>query len=144
HHWDLLEPRIRAFEQRDAHTFTVERDAVAGQYVFHVHGLEPLDPDWNLMVGDCIHNARAALDCLIAQLFGLVSGQRPEGIDRLQFPLVTEPERFASSMGISRARKERDFAIHLARIEELQPYNATNPSVWGDGPEGEILSTLPG
>jgi hypothetical protein len=153
-HYEALAPALREFEETKPYSISAQADFEAGRYEFHVHDLKPPNPDWALMLGDCIHNARSALDCLMAQLYGLASGTDPKDIDWLQFPITSKPEHFLAAKGISKARKEIRFSGFLGRIEEIQPFNARNPSVWGsqgradvwgsDPDDEAVLSTLPG
>lgn len=128
-HFEVLRPQIEAFEQRDAHSVSVELDAGASEYVFYVRGLEPPDPDWGLQIGDCLHNARTALDYLMVRLYALVTGEEPRDIERIHFPIYDNPGRFTGA--VTEPRKHPSFSGYLARIEELQPFNEGNPSVWG-------------
>jgi hypothetical protein len=130
-HFETLRPQIEAFEQRDAHTISVEVNADAGEYVFHVHNVEEPDPDWGLMIGDCIHNARAALDYLMVQLYAWITESDPRETTGVQFPISHDPDRFRSSPSVVEAGKHFHFSGYLARLEELQPYNSLNVSVWG-------------
>jgi hypothetical protein len=130
HHFEILRPQIEAFEQRDKHTISVEIDADEGKYTFHVHGLEPVDPDWGLMIGDCVHNARTALDHLMVQLYARITGKDPREVTSVQFPISDTPEKFRDAPSVREAMKHLHFSGYLARIEELQPYNALNGSVW--------------
>jgi hypothetical protein len=75
-HYERLRPDIEAFEKRDGHTITVEIDPDTGKCVFHVHGLDTPDPDWGLHIGDCLHNARTALD-LMVRLVAFIRGEEP-------------------------------------------------------------------
>lgn len=128
-HFEVLRSQIEPFEQRDTHTIRLEVDANAGKYEFYVTGLEVADPDWGLMIGDCLHNARTALDYLIVQLWALVTGEDPKDIKIMSFPIFGDQEEFANrTRGL---RKQLAFSGYLARIEELQPFNTFNPSVWG-------------
>ena len=153
-HYDALAPALREFEETMPYSISVQADSDAGKYEFYLHDLEPPDPDWGLILGDCIHNARSALDCLIAQLYGVASGTDPKDIDWLQFPIASTSNQFRRAKGIRKARKETGFDGVLRRIEELQPYNSSDPSIWGakgraedrgrDSDGRPILSTLPG
>lgn len=137
HHFEVLRSQIEPFEQRDAHSISVKVNPQEGKYTFYVSGIEVPDPDWGLMIGDCLHNARTALDYVIVRLWALVTAQAPGDVERLQFPIYNDPKQFASAVGDR--RKEPAFSGYLARIEELQPFNSFNPSVWGygRGPSGQ-------
>ncbi len=105
-------------------------DADAGKYTFYVHGLDAPDPEWSLRLGDCIHNARTALDYLIVRLAALVSGQTPADIDWIGFPIQSDPDAGIKATA-AKVRKYPNFSGYLTRIEELQPYNLEDPSIWG-------------
>src|SRR3954452_21619359 len=95
HHLETLRSEIEPFEQRDAHTISFEVDADAGKYTFYIHDLEePESGDWGLIVGDCLHNARTALDYLMVRLFSLVTDDDPRLIENVQFPITDDPEGF--------------------------------------------------
>jgi hypothetical protein len=129
-HFEAVASAIEGFEKRDRHRFSVEIDTDKGQYTFYVHDLEPLDPDWSLILGDCIHNARTALDYLMVQLYALVTQTDPAQVKGIMFPISDDPGNFNGLSGVVEARKHLSFSGYLTRIEELQPYNALNSSIW--------------
>lgn len=136
-HFELLRAEVEALAERDAHTFSADVDVNTGEYAFYVHNLESPKPDWGLVVGDCLHNARTALDYLMVRLVSLVTRQQPLEIGRVEFPISADPARFDPKSGktlpsVNEARRHPGFSGYLARIEELQPFNALNVSVWGD------------
>lgn len=131
-HFQILRSQVEPFEERDSHTISVEIDADQGKYTFYVHDLEVTDPDWGLMMGDCLQNARTALDYVAVALWARITGIAPEDIKGISFPVYNDPQQPPPAIG--KMRKEPAFSGYLARIEELQPFNAFNPSVWGWGP----------
>jgi hypothetical protein len=129
-HFEALRIQIEAIEKRDTHRISFKVDPKAGEYKFYVHHLEDVsDPDWPLMIGDCIHNARTALDYLMVRLVAVTTGMKPRAIGGVQFPIYDDPNRFSGA--VSEVRKKPLFHGYLARIEELQPFNLNNPSIWG-------------
>jgi hypothetical protein len=130
HHFEILRPQIETFEDRDNHTISVQVAPDEGEYTFHVHGLEPIDPDWGLMLGDCIHNARTALDHLMVQLYARATEQDPRETTGVQFPISPDPGNFRGLPSVVEARKVQSLSGYLARMEELQTFNILNPSVW--------------
>jgi hypothetical protein len=157
HHYDTLAEEVEPFNQRNDHRITVDIDPDAGEYVFHIFDLPEPDPDWGLRIGDCLHNARTALDYLMVRLWALVTRTPPSEITRkdIQFPIYgpdpANPDidaaiadaRKAFNGHVGEMRKELSFSGYLARIEELQPFNAWNPSVWGAPQIGKPASLLP-
>ena len=132
-HFEVLRSQIEPFEQRDTHRFVSEVNADTGEYVFYVHDLDLPDPDWGLRIGDCLHNARTALDYLMVRIVALITGTEPRDIETVQFPITNDPTKFASLVGGLR-KQHQAFSGYLARVEELQPFNDGNPSIWGSSP----------
>ncbi len=130
-HYDALWPEIDAFQKREEHHITVEVDTDRGEYVFRVFGLLTPDPDWGLRIGDCLHNARSALDYLMVRLYALGTGEDPKDIGAIQFPVCNTPSEFAGFRTVKEFRKYPALSGYLARVEELQPLNEHNPSIWG-------------
>ncbi len=129
-HFERLAAAIKGFEERENHRFSVKIDANEGKYTFYVHDLEPVDPDLSLILGDCIHNARTALDYLMVQLYAMVTSTDPREVKGVLFPISESPGDFNALRGVAEAGKHLAFSDYLTRIEELQPYNALNPSIW--------------
>lgn len=165
HHLEVLRPQVEAFEKRDAHRISVSIDHDAGEYAFYVHDLEVPNPDWGLLIGDCIHNARTALDYVAVRLWALVTGTDPSKIHGIDFPISSPdfPDPIVDDADVEKAfvaardrfkapatkfSKEPGFSGYLATIEQLQPFNRDNPSIWGTKPWGEYriprTSILPG
>jgi hypothetical protein len=142
HHFDLLRPEVEALEKADAHTIRVDIDADAGKYTFYIEGLQEPSRDLGLIVGDCVHNARAALDYLMVRIYALVSGKDPADVEAIQFPIYDDPKRFRGAVG---PFTEYPMAGgYLTRIEELQTYNNGNPSIWGTKGVFPMLHAVPG
>jgi hypothetical protein len=146
-HFETLRQQIEPFEQRDTHSFRVEVDPQTGEYEFYVTGLQVPDPEWGLMIGDCLHNARTALDYVAVHLWALITNQAPEDIGGMSFPIYEDPKQPPGV--VSKMSKELAFSGYLATIQSLQTFNAYNPSIWGaiEQPPGlpfalERLSTL--
>jgi hypothetical protein len=143
--YHALRSEIEAVEQAEAHRISVKVDRDAGEYVFRVHDLPELNPTWGLRAGDCLHNARCALDYLMVSLVSLGTGTKPVDISssNSQFPIWPGKKEFNSATGEWRKPEHQVLAGWLARIEELQPYNAGNPSIWGWADTGTGYERFP-
>jgi len=91
----------------------------------------PLDPRFTLILGDCIHNIRSALDHLVAQL-AILNGAPNEAIKKTAFPVCLSPGDFKNAT----VRKVAPYisGIALAEIERLQPYSTGDREqdiLWG-------------
>lgn len=139
-----LRAEIEAVEQQKSHRFTVEIDSATGEYSFYIHDLPLMASTWGLRIGDCVHNARCALDYLMVGLVALGRSKSPEEIEDVQFPIYKERNRFNGAIGD--LKKDLILSGWLSRVEELQPYNAGNPSIWGWSEHGlgsEHMPPLP-
>jgi len=141
-HFDVVRTRVEPVDRGDTYRVTLDIAPDTGEYVFRVQDLEPLDPDWGLIIGDCLHNARSALDHLMVSLFALATGQEPADIGNVQFPIHSDPKRFARAT--VELRKHPGFSGYMARIEELQPFNWGNTSIWGRTQLGLPVQSLVG
>ena len=131
-HFKGLRTEIETFEEAHNYRISVESDLDAGEYLFRIHDVQPVNPLWGLRIGDVVHNARTALDYLVVNLWAHITGQDPRTIGDIQFPVFDDPGRYKGAvkeMGTNLA-----FRGYLTRIEELQPFNNGNPSIWGLGP----------
>jgi hypothetical protein len=130
HLYDSLGPEIEALQKRDDHRITVEVNADTGEYILGVFDLPTPDPEWGLRIGDCLHNARVALDYLMVRLYALGTGEDPKNVKAIQFPVCDSPGTFDRSPTVKHFRSCPSLAGYLARVEELQPFNAGDPSIW--------------
>ena len=108
----------------NVNTFGGEIHNDGRQHIYRVKRAGPQDPTWSAIIGDCVHNLRAALDHLAWQLV-LASGNRPDLTT--QFPIRTsrcrwnprtrcpEPTPLKVGGGVSREIMEV--------IESIQPYH---------------------
>lgn len=102
------------------------------QYKFHIGEIEPLDPNWSLVLGEAYHNLRAALDHLVFQLhMRRYRGKVPTSVTKASaFPIRTcrptirktgrplPPDKWDTIGTLGKAER--------AAIERLQPYRG-----WG-------------
>jgi hypothetical protein len=82
------------------------------------------DSTLSLVIGDCVHNVRSALDHLVLQL-AVLNNRRKEAERKTAFPIALDREAFD---GATRGRVAPFVAKEaLDAIEELQPYRTLNP-----------------
>ncbi|MEY9842942.1 hypothetical protein [Streptacidiphilus sp. EB103A] len=145
-HLQDYEDSLRVFSATHPVRVTVERNVAEKAFTFHVHDVEPCDPQWSLIIGDCVHNARSALDQLFYQLTVQSLGRDlTEGEEKQpQFPVAKDRaswrkiEKNYQKLGVA--------ADYLKRLEEIQPFNGWDKQIWGQhempGPPGPIASYL--
>jgi len=144
-HFAALGPEIAAFEREATHRVAIDFDAGQAKYTFRVKDLEPVSLEWGLLLGDCIHNARTALDYLMVRLWALHTDQRPGDVGGIAFPIApvaVDPPTHDVDKAVVAARQHfRKQTARLRcipslsgcvkRIEELQPFNSADPTLWG-------------
>jgi hypothetical protein len=84
----------------------------------------PLDPTLPLIIGDCIHNLRSALDHLVYQL-AILNGAGPDAAGKTSFPIYLRPNMFQDVV----SKKVAPFisGTALTEIDKLQPYKTPDP-----------------
>jgi hypothetical protein len=90
-------------------------------HLYRVQHPPALDPQWSAIIGDCVHNLRAALDYLATQLV-LVSGHTPN--QQTYFPIMP-----------SRPRSKRRF------LRTFSPNGSGRPKIHG-GVRDDILQVV--
>ena len=93
HHLQSLEREIAIWLESKPYRLINELDIQSGEKLLMVEPKEPVPPRLALIVGDCLHNFRSALDNLVYELAVayLDIGPLPERRARgLEFPLFTD------------------------------------------------------
>jgi hypothetical protein len=118
---------VEAYAASEATNIAVEYDEVRNQPNVILAPSTPLPDEMALIVSDCIHNLRAALDYLIFELAREDSGH-PEP-ERTQFPVFTDPADFLALRN-ARTKGKGYFRYltnaHIDAIEAYQPYKGVN------------------
>ncbi len=91
-------------------------------YLFRINRQIPVE--WGAIIGDIVHNARAALDLLAWQMV-LANGGKPN--TRTEFPISRNAQEF-EKRDIKHLSGASDKAIQF--IRELRPYQGGNESLW--------------
>jgi hypothetical protein len=135
-HAAALRGEVTKYFNRRPYTFFVDsnRDGTIQELKVKIN----TQPDllrWAVIIGDCLHNFRGALDHLIYAIAISASGSEPPPDSSvLQFPIASAPDRFqARRLG----RMEADEHIRTA-VEALQPYGERT----GDGRSLALLAQL--
>ncbi len=122
HHLQGLESEIAIWLESKPHRLIHDFDIKSGEKLLMAELLEPVPPKFTLIIGDCLHNLRSALDNLVYELAIAYTGIDPLPERRarvLEFPIFTDrtmtPGECRNKIG----------CIHpdaQAIIKELQPY----------------------
>ena len=99
--------------ESNAFTFVHEVNADGVSHRYRALDVPDLDDRWSLVLGDCVHNLRSALDYLVYELVR-ANGGTPDDHAEIEFPVLTSPGEVSVPGGID------EDALQL--IEEVQPY----------------------
>ena len=131
-HFDKIDVAIgemfRAEKDSDITGHKIKSDSQ--ELVVSVAEQAPLDPTLPLMVGDCVHNARSALDHVVYQL-ALLNNAPKDAAAKTSFPVCLTPKEFKNATKGKIAPFVSSAAF--AEIERLQPYktgNKENDLLW--------------
>jgi hypothetical protein len=121
-HFKSVDVDISNVMESKPYFVALEYDAKESKYLCRVRKVKPLPQEhWALVIGDCVHNARSALDYIAWRLAGSKLSDR-----NTMWPIFETPEGFAGR-GLQRLS-----GIHpdaRAEIVKLQPYNEPNPQL---------------
>lgn len=101
--------------------------------IFKVQDVRRPPPDWGILIGDCVHHYRSALDHLVFQLvLANTRGPLPaKVVKRSEFPIFNSGPKFRGKLnkkgelspGSGRAKIQDIAEPAQAVIERLQPYH---------------------
>jgi hypothetical protein len=123
-HVHELEAEIRAFHDRRPYAIIRYDDPKTGDLVYAVRIKERVPEGFSGIIGDVVHNLRAALDQLAWQLV-IANGQQPER--RTGFPIAGSVNKFKSDA----AGKIKGVSARAYRlIRRLKPYKGGREFFW--------------
>ena len=120
HHFDTLETEINSFIQTKRYPLVVDKPTDNLRIVRLDSAPEIPAEQWGLLVGDCIHNIRSALDYIAWRLAGSDCADT-----NTQFPIFITREGWRHR-GVSRVRRMKPEARAL--IERTQPFHSATPN----------------
>jgi hypothetical protein len=84
-----LDTAFNRWLKRDAYTLTEEHDLDTGDDILCLEPGSPPNPEWGVLIGECVHNLRSALDQLIYALaWGNTNGPLTERVAKnSEFPI---------------------------------------------------------
>jgi hypothetical protein len=123
HHLDSFEAKVREWRERHTHRYDSHFDRESGTQFVYIRFPEPVPTEFRLIIGDCLHNLRSALDNLAYELAVRHHGSSPlpDPFDRRsEFPIFGDKE------WTTWQRRNKIGCIHpraQAIIKRLQPHN---------------------
>jgi hypothetical protein len=123
YHLERLDAEIREWRERATHRYVSRFNRESGKQLVYIRFPELIPSELPLIIGDCLHNLRSALDNLAYELAVRHHGTSPlpERFDRRsEFPIFGDREWKAHE------RRNKIGCIHPkahAIIKRLQPYN---------------------
>jgi len=99
----------------------IDADLKGQQLICKIRKVDPIDPALPLMIGDCIHNLRSALDHLVHRL-ALLNGAASKSVEKTFFPIYLTPSEFDER--VKKLLKPFVSDSAFAEIKKSQPYTA--------------------
>jgi hypothetical protein len=116
-HLETLQREIESWlAQKPYAVFGEYEPGTPDQYVFRVRFFAPVPPEWGVLIGEFLHNARSALDHIAWQIVS--RGTSTPGRST-QFPIVLLEDDWTRE---SQRRLPGADSRHVALIEERQPF----------------------
>ena len=103
------------------HSVSIEYESDGKEMVVKLAECKPIDPTLPLVIGDCLHNLRSALDHLVYRL-ALKLGTSTEAADKTFFPIYLTKATFDDR--VKKLLKPFISDAALTEIEKCQPYSA--------------------
>ena len=127
HHLEAIQAEVASFVAPNPVQFVSDYDAARQQIVIKPSpALFERRDHWSVVIGDCVHNLRSALDHLAHQLVILGGGVPRSGRGGTAFPILDSA--VGPNGGPRQVRVEGGVAPAVqARIEALQPYVRSDP-----------------
>lgn len=119
-HHETLYGAAEALAEHDFYGLATEQDR-KGRLVFRAINVRPIPPGWGVLIGDCVHNLRSALD----HLMFAICHPTPEQEHTVQFPIFSRRDSKGGRGGFRDARGMTPGAPRGVRtvLESLQPYH---------------------
>jgi hypothetical protein len=125
-HFDAIRAALKLTlgSKPESETTTIDVALEGQQVISKFRKAEPLDPSLPLLIGDCIHNLRSALDHLAYQL-AVLNGTGAIAAEKTMFPVcLTKDGQAGFDERVRRSLEPFISNAALAEIEKCQPYKA--------------------
>jgi len=127
-HFDHIDTIVKSFLSPEDYTQEIAGHEFKDdwkQLIVRAKTPRPINPAFPLVIGDCIHNLRSALDHLVFQ-FAVLNGTSHGAESKTSFPICLNAGSFKNAI----RHKVAPFIARtaLAAIEEVQPYKTLDPA----------------
>ena len=110
---------MKAFLDSNPYRIVRDVDHVAGRIAWRTTVREPCPPIWSVLIGECLHNLRSALDYMIWDLVILETGKHPV-VTKSQFPIFLHEAGYNErAKGFLKGVGNKPRAV----IKALQPFS---------------------
>lgn len=125
-HINDLQRRISAFEQSDVYSTVIQNDPNTGNNILYIVMADALPDEFALIIGDALHNLKAALDLLVNEVVYTRLGLYD---DFTRFPVRDTREKLviATNGGLVR---EASKAVTDFIVNTVKPYRGGNDAFW--------------
>jgi len=119
-HFDAVNAEIGSFLNTRPYSVSLQNDPKTNDVIVEADALQEPPSSWSVLIGDCVHNLRTALDYLVTQLVKAEGGTPG---NRHEFPIAFDPGYYSEHVPRKLAGLSKG-TVDL--IETLQPYTGRN------------------
>ncbi|MEX0833417.1 MAG: hypothetical protein WD276_06035 [Actinomycetota bacterium] len=119
-----LQAEIQSWHDSEPYRLFAYDDPESGDKIFAVHVRAYPPARWGAMLGDVVHNLRAALDLLV---YELLRKHDVEPTIQHAFPISDSAKEFESG-GLRKVKGVGDEAVQL--LKAIKPYRGGNDALW--------------
>lgn len=126
HHLESLKTEVSGWFEENPYSLLTDFDMESGRNCLRIEDLRQPPANFSLIIGDCLHNLRAALDNLVYELAVVkAGGPLPENVAvGTEFPIFIDEKKFLDK-GKRKIGNIRPGAQTI--IQGLQPYKRRHP-----------------
>ncbi|HET9677100.1 MAG TPA: hypothetical protein VFP21_06315 [Solirubrobacterales bacterium] len=123
-HLGVLQAATQIYAESNAFAIALERDAETGDHIVKIKVRDQPSPDIGLILADCIHNLRQALDHAAYSMAVLISGSNPPPNELTAgFPIHNSRGAFKGKIGGKVGSIDQIPRALLNALNDLQPYS---------------------
>jgi hypothetical protein len=125
-HIHELQRVLTAFLGTDFYRLSVEKDPISGQHILKFQVTEEMPCEVPLIIGDAVHNLRAALDLMTCEIVTSV-GAIPD--KSTQFIVSDSRDKLVKAINSSKIKTAPQTIIDLI-IDRIKPYRGGNDTLY--------------
>jgi hypothetical protein len=126
HHINDLQSRVHEFETGNVHDVIIKPNADRGHDVLETRIVQAVPTEFALVIGDALHNLKAALDLVVNEV---VITRLGSSDDYTRFPVREDRKKLEAAVNGSQVAQASK-AVASFIVDRVKPYYAGNDTIW--------------